>query len=109
VAQLLDHLPVHLELGIKRKKTLQLVQHLAAHGRSENLRTLGSLLWGEQAYPDALYLGTVAPEAEEFFEISRAAGDLASARAVYGHKTFADGVENAFVGGGFAALVMLRL
>ena len=57
----------------------------------------------------ALYLGTVAPEAEEFFEVSGAAGDLAGDRAVNGHETLADGVENAFVGGGFAALVMLRL
>ena len=109
MAKLFDHLPVHLELGIKRKQTLQLVKHLSAHRGGENLRTLGSLLRGEQADPDSLYLRTGAPETEKLFEVSRTAGDLAGDGAVNGYEAVTDRFKNSLVGGRFAALVMLRL
>ncbi len=35
MTQLLNHHPVHLELGIKREKTLQLVKQHTAHGREK--------------------------------------------------------------------------
>ena len=63
MTKLFNHLPVHLELGIKRKETLQLVKQPTAHGGRNKFRALGTLLRGEKADPDSLYFRTGAPEA----------------------------------------------
>ncbi len=98
-----------MEFWVLGGKTVELVEETMADFGGDDLRALRSHLRGEEAYPDALDLGTGAPETEKFFHVTGTVRDLAGYGAVDGDAAVFDGVENALIGGGFAALVVLGL
>ena len=78
-------------------------------GRGEDLWISGTPLRSEQAEPDLRYGRLGAPELKELVEVSGAGGDLCGDGAVDGDSGVLDIFEDALVGGGLAALVVLRV
>ena len=77
-------------------------------GRGQPLGRQFSLLRCVETDPDQPRIGIAFPQPEEFLEISLAPGLLACHRAVDGDLVAGNVLEDAVVGGGLPALVVLR-
>ena len=99
----------HPQLRILRPKHHQIVHHLLAVGLRQALGRHLAHLRGVQADPQLRDVRVRRPELHELFEVSVAAHLLPRHGAVDGDVVPLDVLQDAVVGGGLAALVVLGL
>src|SRR5882757_2908699 len=73
---------VHVEDGIQGLEAKQFRDDCRTDGGGENLRSLCPLLRGEDAHPDLLDFGSLAPELEKLLKIAGSVCDLSGDGAV---------------------------
>jgi len=94
---------------VTASQAAQLADHSLPVFRSENLVSGFSNLGSEEADPDALHLGTPAPEVHELRDITRPAGHLPGYCAMHHDPPALDMRQNSLVGCRFSANVVLGL
>src|SRR5437016_4372048 len=104
------HLRVkHLQLRVDFSQPLQFHDRLHALRWRKNLGGYFSALGSEHAHPDLSHLFSRGPKLKKVFQVIGTIHHLSRDGAVHGDPVSSDVLENAFVGGRFAASIVLRL
>ena len=105
--ELAEDVLAHIEHRIEGLQAAEIGENGVALREGEDLGIGGSALGREETEPDLDDLGAAAPEAEKFFKVAGAGCDLRGDGAVDKDLRSGDALEDALIGRGLAAGVVL--